>query len=352
MTEPRPERIAAVARALGLELRERLALYADAIAESLERDLGLVAWDRQQIIGQVQAGQWRLREERFRQHGGSPIRIIERRLQPLECVGPCWRALRMGRRVRVEHEAGAARGALEILRGMAREIGSGVLTVPVDPLDPPDAPAPEGWEDGGVALAHPRVALLDEDADPELAAYVLARSCLRRGGMDPRAVRRALVVGRQHRLERHLRRLWYGARFGSPSDPTAFAGPVDGVTRDAYLDACRQWREHPETEVLCEGGILERAGDPGIYLAPTLLRVAHGAPDLPLAGPLLVLVEGEDAECREAFSAAGARGEGRLQIAGGQRREPLRDTHGEIRRIQGALLADRLPPGLPEPRPV
>ncbi len=354
MTLPRPERIAAVARALGSELCRSLAQHADAIAGSLQRDLDLVAWDREQIIGLLQARQWGLREERFRGYGGPPLRILERRLQPLECLEPAWRALRQGRRVRLEHERGAARGLLQLVRGIGRGFGYGVLTVPVDPVEVTSGPPADGFEDGGVPVARARVAMLEEDADPELSAYVLARSSLRRGGMDPRGIRRAFLVGRHRQLERHLQRLWVGARFGPASDPSVFGGPVDDATRDAYLDALHQWSDHDDVECLCPGGILERAADTRAYLAPALFRTSVPPPDLPLAGPLLVLAEGVGDVCSHVFQAAGREGLGRLQLSGGTRRPPPADDEGAtpIRRIEGALLVDRVPPGLPEPRPV
>ena len=351
MNEPRPERIAAAARALGVELREQLALHADAIGGQLEHELSLVAWDRQQIIGQMQLRQWELREQRFRRYGGAPVRIIERRDQPLECLAPLWRVLRHGRRARLDHEVGAPAVLMSVVRTMARALGPGLLSVGEEPVQR-GAPPPEGHEEGGVAVARPRVALLDADVDEELAAYVLARSCLRRGGADPRAIRRAFLVGRSPRLERHLRRLWVGAHFGPASDPDVFAGPADAVTRDAFLEAHEAWAAHPDVEMLCEGGLLKQADPDRIHLAPAVCRTTMPAPDLPLAGPLLVLVEGEEAACSAAFGEAGARGEQRLVIAGGQRRGPARDEHGSFRRIRGALLVDRLPPGLPGPRPV
>src|SRR5690606_16834970 len=55
-TPPRaePERLATTARSLRKELGVRVTLYADALAQSLADDLGLVAWDREQLIGGLQ----------------------------------------------------------------------------------------------------------------------------------------------------------------------------------------------------------------------------------------------------------------------------------------------------------
>jgi hypothetical protein len=350
MDEPRPERIAAAARVLGAELLERMALQADSIAAALSRELGLVAWDREQLIGQAQAQQRALVERRFRRHGGAPVRVVERRQQPLECLGPVWTHLRQGRRVRLSYEQGSCSAVLELVRTMARRMGNVALSVAdrPDSTDDEDEEASD-WELVGVAPAQPRVALVEADADPELAAYVLARSCLRRSGADPRGIRRVFVVGNMARLERHLHNIWVGARFGPAEDPGSFAGPLDEATARKFLESQEGLVTEPNLEVLCPGGALERAGDPGHYVAPALCRAGFPGPAPAPAGPVLILVTCSRDEAWQAFDAAGARGAERLQVGGGQ----LGREHDlAIRRIRGALLTERLPPGLPHPRPV
>ena len=117
------ERLAAVARLLQSTLIESLALRADAICDELahEKGLGLVAWDREHVIGQAQRQLFALRERRFGRPGGEGVRIMERRNQPLECLEPVWRHLRQGRRVRVEAEAGSCVQVMELLRSTPLE---------------------------------------------------------------------------------------------------------------------------------------------------------------------------------------------------------------------------------------
>jgi hypothetical protein len=365
MEGPGAQRIAAAARALGPELSELVAIHADAIAGALARQLELVAWDREQLVGLLQTQLYALRTERFRELGGSPVRVVERRRQPLESIELVWRYLRQGRRVRLEHEPGACTSALELLRGMSHALGSSVLTVADVPwADASPRPAsgstsrmarasldvtddPQSWPVVGVYDPGPRIALVEAPADRELAAYVLARTALRRTGTDPRAVKRAYVIGAVDRLQRHLQRLWVGANMGPSSDPESFAGPVDEDVRDAFMQALEKWEAHEGVSVWAPGGVLERAGDSGIYLAPTLFATDWPAPDLPLEGPMLAIVRCTVEQARAAAENAARQAGHAIQVGGRPRSYP-----GDVRVIRGALLVERLPPGLPEPRPV
>jgi hypothetical protein len=233
---------------------------------------------------------------------------------------------------------------------MARRLGDVALSVAERPhgLDDENDET-SSWEVVGVAPAQPRVALLEADADPELAAYVLARSCLRRSGADPRGIRRVFVVGNMPRLERHLHNIWVGARFGPAEDPGSFAGPLDEGTAERFRKWQQRLVEEPDVEVLCPGGMLERSGDPGHYVAPALHKARFPGPALAPSGPVLVLLTCTREEAWQAFEAAGAEGAERLQIGGGLLG---REHDAAIVRIRGALLTERLPPGLPDPRPV
>lgn len=370
-TPPRaePERLATTARSLRKELGVRVTLYADALAQSLADDLGLVAWDREQLIGGLQQ---RLRSAVIPQirrgTGETPLagcRVLERRTQPLESIDLAWQKLCEGLRVHIEHEPGACQAALELMRGMARLIndrmGIVVLSVADDPwtsppLDPSASASafrlavglddPSLWRVVGPARPGPRVAIVESEADRELAAYVLARSSLRRTGLDPRAVKHAYVVGPLDLLRRHMVRLWLSAIMGPATSPGAFAGPVSPAVRDDYLAAHEAWSSYPEVETWCAGGELERDGAP-VYLAPALFCTPWPAPELPTSGPMLVVVK---CDLRQAQTAAelAAREHGQIiAIAAG-----LTPYAGQVTAIRGALLVERLPPGLPEPRPV
>jgi len=229
-------------------------------------------------------------------------------------------------------------------------MGNEVLSVADRPHSPGDEnDETSGWEIVGVAPAQPRVALLEADADPELAAYVLARSCLRRSGADPRGIRRAFVVGSMPRLERHLHNIWVGARFGPAEDPGSFAGPLDEGTVERFLEWQQRLAREPDVEVLCPGGVVERSGDPGHYVAPALHRARFPGPALALSGPSLVLLTCTRDDAWQAFEAARADGAERLLVGGGLLG---RDHDPAIGTVRGALLTERLPPGLPDPRPV
>jgi hypothetical protein len=246
-----------------------------------------------------------------------------------------------------------------ILREMVELIGDGLHVSPPGQLDHAHA----DWPLIGVRPRLDRVALIQADADRELAAYVLARACLRRTGFDPRVVHRVLVVGPADRLERNLRRLWVGATMGPVDDERAFAGPVDEPRAAQFLAAHAAWRAREGITTICPGGRLERADAPGLpFLAPALFRSptitddsqleASLADEPALIGPLLVIqpVAGEAAERRAELllDRLADPGRGRLRFGVKPRDVVL---HRDDRQIHGALLVERLPPGLPEPRP-
>lgn len=336
------ERIAVIARARGPELSERLTLYADTVADSLARQLELVAWDREQLVGQVQSRVAALARERPRIRPGPPVRVLERRTQPLEAIDVAWGWLRRGRAVTVQREPDACMAALDILGGLVPAFTGGELRV-----DDESCERPEDHVDGGVEPSiGPRVAVIDADADRELAAYVLARTGLRRSGVDPRGVKVAYVAGEHELLQRHLRRLWVGVRVGPAHDPESFAGPVQPKVRDRFLEAHAQWVEHPDVEAWCRGGELERAGDLSCYLAPALLHVHGPPPPLPLVGPMVVVAQIDEEGLREAARRVQSERGQVVQIGGRPGAVP-----GPVRHVRGALLVERLPPGLPEPRP-
>ena len=354
----RPERLAAASRLLQTELFEAIALASDGIADDLAERLGMVAWEREEQIGLAQRRLLELRERRFHRYGGEPVRVRELREQPLEAFELAWRALRRGRRVHVESEATACPAVYRILREMAELLGEGLTVSAPGELEHEHA----DWPLIGVRPRRDRVALIQADADRELAAYILARACLRRTGFDPRVVHRVIVVGPSDRLERNLRRLWVGARMGPVDDDRAFAGPVDEQRAAQFLVAEAAWRAREGVITIAPGGRLEQADAPGqLFLAPALLRSATIGDDVwpsdepPLVGPMLVIhpvapLTGEVAERRgEALLEHFApRGHGHLRFGIKPRDVVLRR---EDRQIHGALLVERLAPGLPEPRP-
>ncbi|KIG11938.1 hypothetical protein DB30_02273 [Enhygromyxa salina] len=352
----RPERIAAISRALGHELLESIALAADGLADDLAERLGMVAWEREDQIGMAQRRLMALRERRFHRYGGEPALVRELREQPLEALELAWRALRRGRRVHVESEADACPGVFQILRDMSDLLGEALLSVSAPGvLDHPHA----DWQRIGVRERRERVALIQPDADHELAAYVLARACLRRTGFDPRVVHRVVVVGPSERLERNLRRLWVGTQMGPVDDEHAFAGPVTERRSAQFLLDDAAWRARDEVTTICPGGRLRRANAPGqAFLAPALFRVRIPNDQLPTDeppahGPILIVYPvGTDASAEirgerllEHFA---PRGHGHLRFGSKPRDLTLRRSD---RQVHGALLVERLPPGLPEPRP-
>ena len=234
----RPEVIADAARRRADAFAEQLALSADAIADALLRELHLVAWDREQLVGAVQARFDELRSRRASpiagELGGVPERVVEWREQPLEAIEAVWMRLFAGRRVVLQCAPRACSATATLLRELAALMPAGALALDDAPYeDDPHASShglsqlsasqraaliderdPKTWPVRAVARAVARVASIDVAADRELAAYVLARTCLRRAGTDPRSVRRAFVVGPVELLQRHLQRLWVGAQLG------------------------------------------------------------------------------------------------------------------------------------------
>ncbi|MCH9683680.1 MAG: hypothetical protein K0V04_19760 [Deltaproteobacteria bacterium] len=340
---PTAHQIAALARLHGMQLTERITLHADALVDALARQLELVAWDREQLVGQLQQRVTQLLDERPRVREGPPVRVIERRSQPLEAIEAVWSWLRHGRPVRLQLEPDACTAAAELLEDMVSLFPEGVLEVD-DGIVAPD----EALADGGVDTPGRRIAVIDSDADRELAAYVLARTGLRRNGVDPRAVKIAYAVGDLELLQRHMRRLWVGVRVGPADDPDSFMGPVLPQACEAFLEAHAQWKGHDAVETWCPGGRLHRAGDSHCYIAPALFGTQWPAPELPCDGPMVVVVAcDDDAQLREAAEAA-RKLDGQVVQIGGR---PGLVRHVD-RHVRGALLVERLPPGMPEPRPV
>lgn len=345
----RPERLAAASRLLQNDLLEALALASDAIADDLAERLHMVAWDREEQIGAAQRRLLELREQRFQTHGGEPVRIRELANQPLEALELVWRMLRGGRRVHVESEANACPAVYRIFTQLSGVLGPELLTAsPPGELEHEHA----DWQLVGVRPRSERVALVQADADRELAAYVLARASLRRTGFDPRVVHRVVVVGPAERLERNLRRLWVGARMGPVVDEQAFAGPVDESRAEQFLAVEAVWRASSAVHTLCPGARLEHGdAQASTYLAPALLRAdADATRDLPAPyGPMLVLHPVVDEALAEALvERLSSPDHPRLRFGIKPRTVTLRESD---RQIHGALLVERLPPGLPEPRP-
>lgn len=345
----RPERLAAASRLLQNDLLEALALASDAIADDLAERLHMVAWDREEQIGAAQQRLFALREARFHGHGGEPVRVRELATQPLEALDLVWRMLRSGRSVHVESEAAACPAVYRIFAQLSELLGHELLAAsPPGELDHEHA----GWQLVGVHARSERIALVQADADRELAAYLLARASLRRTGFDPRVVHRVVVVGPAERLERNLRRLWVGARMGPVDDEQAFAGPVDESRAQRFLEVEAAWRASADVHTLCPGARLERGDvDSLTYLAPALLRAdPDPTRELPEPfGPMLVLHPVADqAQAELLVERLSAPDHARLRFGIKPRAVTLRE---DDRQIHGALLVERLPPGLPEPRP-
>jgi hypothetical protein len=341
----RPERLAAASRALQRTLLERLALDADAILDGLARERGMVAWDREQLLGRVQRTLLELREQRFGRPGGALAGVIERAAQPLECIAVVWEQLRRGRPVELCSEPQAFPWGARVLRGMSELLGPEALRVRDEPMNATGG----GVEPLGVEPARPRVALVQADADPELAAYVLARVCLRRSGFHPRAVHRAVVEGAPGPLVRHLRRLWEGATMGPTDDDAAFAGPVAPAQARAFAASITRLRGEAGAEALVDGESLEGLDAAAVYLGPALWAIDGAAScDGELAGPILVLHRVPEGEGERALDRLGESAAGRIYVGQPRRGRPL----GALdRQYAGALLVERIPPGLPKPRP-
>ena len=330
-------------------LRQDVALWTDVLAQDLAERLSAVAWDRARVVGWLLAGLDELlaRPPPERPADGAHARVHERADQPFEAWVVACRALLAGRAVVFSWDPPAEGPARTLLEQLAERLPS-LLTLAGAGPAPEDDPAFIG-----PARAAERVAFVRARADRELAAYVLARACLRRSGRDPRAVRLAWVEGDPARLTRYLRRLFVETLIGPPDDPTVFSGPVDPATRDAYLACIDAWSQAEGVQTLVPGALLARAGDPRTYLAPALFAAPAEALDRPRAGPMLVLVSADAGQVQAAMARARRRGTDVLVVLGGALGP---DDHGllgpRVTPVLGALLTDRLPPGLPEPRPV
>lgn len=337
------EGLAAVARRAYAAFAERLALRADAMSQALLDELRLVGWDREQLIGAMQERLGAMtRAASARHEAPQPgARVLELRAQPLEAIEATWRCLLRGTPVVFAAEPGACSAAGELLAELAALLPTGALVL-VDR----EAFAAHAWPQMGVAKARPRIAVIDAAADRELAAYTLARTCLRRGGVDPRRVAVAYVVGPTDLLQRHLHRLWVGAQLGPADDPESFAGPVDAATREAFMAAQATWRADARVQTWCEGGLLEGARDDEPLLAPAAFACDWPLPEHALVGPMCCVVRCSEAQADLAIREAAASRTAIVSVGG--RSLDVPDT----KHIRGAVLVERLPPGLPEPRPV
>jgi hypothetical protein len=332
--------IASAARRVFASFAERLAQRADEVSAALADELHLALWDREQLIGAMQARLATMAKATVRVTTATMgARVIELRAQPLEAIEVAWACLLAGRPVRVATQPGACSATASLVLDMASLMPAGAIAMGGD----------EDWPTVGVMPAVSRVAWVDATADRELAAYSLARTSLRRSGMDPRAVRLAYTIGPTDLLARHLRRLWVGAQLGPASDPDSFAGPVDPATADAFIAAQTAWLAEPRAEAWCTGGVLEH-GAQGPFVAPAAFAVDWPVPELPLVGPMCCIVRCTEAQAREAIAKATAAGAAVVQI-GGRTLTDVPQTEGGLRHIRGAVLVERLPPGLPEPRP-
>jgi hypothetical protein len=350
-------RLAAAARALQPTLMRLIALRADQISRALEAEHGIVPWDREQLIGQLQRQLMELADARFRVRGGPIVHVRERRSQPLEAIPRAWRWLREGRRVYVDAEPGACSQTLVLLAQMGEVLGFHVLMTSRDATSPPD-----GAVDGGVALAPRRLTLIASQADEELAAYVLARACLRRSGLDPRAVHVAIVTGDGRTLGRILRRLWFSVRFSEAGDHGAFAGPVSQDVARGLEEAMA--RLEGRSDVACWVPLRRLEGTSGMrgcLMAPTLWATTVGLDRgsveqvmacFPEVGPALLVLRERDASSASRLL-SDLVGAGYRWTLIGPRTAPetvgLREPPLSV--FDGALLEERLPPGLPKPRP-
>jgi hypothetical protein len=344
------QRIAAATRALEPVLLETLALESDVLMDELATRFSLVPWDRESLVGGVQRRVRALFERRAELDPGPPVRIVERAMQPFESIEATLRALRRGRRVALTIEPGASERPWLLLRR--------VFEAPCPEALALATTADDTLEVWGVEPGRPRVALVQADGDAELAAYVLARGALRRTGLDPRGLHVAVVAGPRTTLDRHLRRLWSGVKFGPPDDPSSFAGPLPPQVAEACLRAWAELSAHPSLHTIVPGAPLQVASDPGRrYVAPALFRWTSPVLDdaevdvlrgLACLGPMLIVVPASAERASAVFERFAGEDYRRTRIGEPPKGQPPRA--GE-RVYTGALLVERLPPGLPEPRP-
>ncbi|MGB1700451.1 MAG: hypothetical protein ACPHRO_10885, partial [Nannocystaceae bacterium] len=267
------------------------------------------------------------------------------------------RWLREGRIVYVDAAPGACGEALSLLSEMGEILGFGVLSIARERHVSPDSAV-----DGGVEPARSRVAFVSTDADEELAAYVLARACLRRSGVDPRALHIAIVCGGGEKLVRMLRRLWYSVRFSDAGDHGAFAGPIPEDLAATHASAMDLMRRRVDMRCLVPHRPLEGAPEtrgrlvaPSLWLTTpglTLAQMREAAAAFPSVGPsLLVIPTADPTTARDLLAWELAEGCRWTLIGPGPARRWARVEAPPVRVFDGALLEDRLPPGLPKPRP-
>jgi len=319
---------------------EQLALKADAIAADLCERFGMVAWDRERVVGAAQRRMYALANRDVSSGPGRAVGVLERRSQPLEALPVVWTELRRGNHVHLHQQPGSSSAVASLLAPVAAQLAQ---QLPTPPLVLATGPCSRDADIVGVSPAETRVAIVDARADRELAAYLLARVSLRRSGCDPRAVKRVFAWGDRDGLIGVLRRLWLGVVMGPPEDHRSFAGPVPTDVRAAYLEANQRWQRSSDIDVICPGEQLICGSDEASFLAPTLIEVPWeqrtevvGA----LLGPVLAIHwfanRGalDRALASEGFAPA-------RQLVIGDQTSP-----------HGALMLERLPPGMPRPRPI
>ena len=165
--------------------------------------------------------------------------------------------------------------------------------------------------------------------------------------MDPRGVRHVVVPGPSEDVERHLRRLWVGARMGPPDDDGAFAGPVPVAVAESFVSGLAELRGAEGIEIVVDGDRLDR-GVEGTYLAPALVAATGSAAPPSVPGPVLVVHRCAPAEAEQVFAGLCEPAGGQIRIGEGRRGLQLGP---DDRQYAGALLLERIPPGLPKPRP-
>ncbi len=319
---------------LETQVLHALAAAAEDIACTLGRR-GYVAWDRERVLGAAQREFQQLARRQVSPGNGESVHVVERANQPLEALAVVWRALRAGNHVHLHTEPGALPTVAELVSPLVGNIpGSGQLSIAAPGPIPPTI---------GVHPAQTRVAIVDAEADRELAAYLLARVSLRRCGLDPRAVKRVFVCGEHASLLRRLQRLWLGVVIGSPDSHRSFAGPLPKDIADTFILTLSNLAQLPHARVRCPGERLHTDDQTRTYVTPALLEIPWDAdtslpPELP--GPILIVHTFKFQVTLEGALSAEAIARERQLIVG----DPT-EPHG-------ALMVERLPPGMPPPRPL
>lgn len=325
------------------------------IFERLARLEAMVPWDREQLVGQLQRLIGALCEASFDPTAPPIVRVEERRDQPLESLPVAWSWLRRGSRVQLVCDAD---GTAAWIPALLQEVLGASAAGSVEVLSPEDAGSDHRRVVPvvGVEQARPRAVVIAPAADEELAAYVLARACLRRAGLDPRSARLAVCVAGTPTLDRHLRRLWYGVRLGASEDDGAFAGSVDDAVGARHLRALESLPETLGARCVVPARALQGEENPGrVYLAPSLWVADVGKVEgwlgrfeaFPRRGPAMLLARCPDLATAEALLDGWIDAGGDWLRVGG----PVRARAEPFRIFEGALLEDRLPPGMPKPRP-